>query len=156
MKIVPSNFNGSLAIYPPKQVKPQESEIRCSAKSTRPLNLKNTDNKLVSAFVNHPLSRSLSRNASRSQNGFIPGKDFVSNVLLVDAYSRALALACSQLTGACMVALDLVTAFPLLAHSFLFAAQTRFPSIANEGQVQISQHLIWAAVDKLPSVSIMI
>ena len=116
---LPVGFNFSSMIFPPKKVEVEESLITRSA-STRPISLKNADNKILASAINAPIAARVGEVAHASQTGFIRGRNFLSNVVLADSYSRAASLERLPVP-ACTVAYDIKVAFPSLSHSFLFA-----------------------------------
>ena len=107
-------------IFPPKKVEVEEFLITRSASTTRPISLKNADNKILASAINAPIAARVGEVAHASQTGFIRGRNFLSNVVLADSYSRAASLERLPVP-ACTVAYDIKVAFPSLSHSFLFA-----------------------------------
>ena len=63
--------------FPPKGTKPDDSQecIR-TAECTRPITIKNSDNKTIVGVVNNSAALVLAHCASRVQNGFIKGRKF--------------------------------------------------------------------------------
>ena len=59
-----------------------------SPSETRPLSLKNTDNKIITSVTNASLNPRIAKHAHRSQAGFIPGRNVVANVLHADTIAR--------------------------------------------------------------------
>ena len=124
----PETFNNSFCVFPAKKVIAGENEIVRSPEATRPLGLKNTDNKLVAALGIWPISCQLSAKANPSQRGFVPGRKFTENIILADAYARAAsfeAVRDGTLTAdnaATLGGYDVKSAFALLDHSYMLDA----------------------------------
>lgn len=97
------HFNDSITVCPPKKVSADELDapILRAALDTRPLSLKNTDNKLIAYAINWPMSHLLSERAHSSQNCFVPGRNFRVNVLRANTCARIASLQGSELPS-CM------------------------------------------------------
>jgi hypothetical protein len=113
-------FNDTLQVFTPKgEEELDDKEIVRSPDSTRPLGLKNTDNKAIAACTNSSIKHAVARDACELQRGFIHGRNFVNNIIELDAFGRAYA-ADPSLFFALMAFFDFGSAFPSLIHEFLF------------------------------------
>lgn len=119
---MPLDFNDTLMTFIPKgEEELDEKEVVRSPESTRPLGLKNSDNKLIAAVTNGSLKRGVSGGACEVQRGFIQGRNFVNNIIELDAWSRAYAGVVS-LFFPLLACFDFGSAFPSLIHAWLFIA----------------------------------
>jgi hypothetical protein len=85
----PIGFNNTLAMFPPKGDEEADSdEILREACDTRPLGMKNCDNKTVAGVYNAACKRTLSASANRLQRGFIAGRQIIQNVMNMDTHAR--------------------------------------------------------------------
>ena len=82
-------FNDTLKIFTAKGSDDHDViEVVREPSATRPLGLKNTDVKTISGAV-HFLTRSnVAKGASRLQNGFIQGRNFINNIVDLDTQGR--------------------------------------------------------------------
>ena len=72
---MPWQFNDNLAEFLPKGEAPGDPiEVLRQAGDTRPLGLKNMDNKIIAAVFNHALKAPLVSSTSGLQRGFVPGR----------------------------------------------------------------------------------
>ena len=62
--------------------------VKRSADNTRPLGLKNTDNKIVAAVANRAITPTIAANADSSQNGFVTKRQGINNVVVLDTQAR--------------------------------------------------------------------
>ena len=87
----PNGFNKPLGILLPKGTADDDtfnSDER-SAENTRPLGLKNTDNKAIAAAVNNVIANAITKRADPpKQNGFICGRHGLNNIIDIDARAR--------------------------------------------------------------------
>ena len=60
----------------------------CAPVETRPLKCKNHDNKILAGERNFAISKLVKKHASYIQNGFIAGRNFLCNVVGIDAFAR--------------------------------------------------------------------
>ena len=88
----------------------------CTPEDTRPLNIANTDNRLLSNAVRVRLEPILDKWISPMQQGFLPGRSLLSNVVDIDEGMMTTALC--QEEGAALF-FDFKAAFPSVLHSFL-------------------------------------
>jgi len=105
---------------------------------TRPLTLKQGDNKLVACVLNYCITPAITAGAIDSQRGFIHSRQLAQNVVDLDFYGRLHALQCyrdQQIPSLEMfsiptvgtvgsiplvVLFDFASAFPSVAHAWLF------------------------------------
>ena len=86
----PLGFNNSLGIFLPKWTADDDTlnSVKRSAENTRPLGLKNTDNKTIAAAVNHAVAGAITQWADLKQNGFICERQGLNNIIDIDARAR--------------------------------------------------------------------
>jgi hypothetical protein len=126
---VQSSFNESLGIFPGKGVSDEDTpnSMKRAAGDTRPLTLKNTDNKILAGTTNFQLSWPIAAWADGIQEGFVKGRQALNNICTIDAQSRIYdAIAHSANVSKVselpiLLLFDLAAAFPSIAHAFLFA-----------------------------------
>ena len=95
------------------------SEVLRSPSDTRPLGLRNTDNKTIAACANWSMKKTISVGASRLQNGFIFHRNFLNNIVNLDAAARVYSMDTSKLLP--IIALfDFGAAFPSVLHQWLW------------------------------------
>ena len=94
-----------------------ENEIIREPKALRTVNMKNCDAKSVAFVANGVVATPLAEKISPAQRGFIRGRQFVHNVVEVDAGAREADM--RQELGA-LLPLDIENAFPALSQQFLF------------------------------------
>ena len=96
-----------------------EGHVVRDALDTRPLGLKNTDNKTVGGVGNRILRGTLQQGVDRWQQGFIPGRNFLGNVVCLDALSRKCGYPQNWPNLPILAAFDFSSAFPSLLHPFI-------------------------------------
>ena len=96
-----------------------DREIIRSPESTRPIGMKNKDNTTISAVTNNSLKFDIARDACSTQRGFLPGRNFVNNIVDLDAVARIYA-SDSSLFHPVLAFWDFGSAFPSLIHAWLF------------------------------------
>ena len=121
---MPFPFYASLGIFPPKGTCPQDQvEVIREPEKTRPLNLKNTDNKAICGTVISGYYQPMKESTHRTQRGFVPGRQLTQNVLDLDSASRILAFMNRKLgkntLPAVLALFDFIAAFPLVFHSWI-------------------------------------
>ena len=131
-------FNASDVVFLPKAVTGTDTQLGeyCTPEDTRPLNIANTDNRLLSNAVRMRLEPILDKLISPMQWGFLPGRSLLSNVVDIDEGMTTAALC--QEEGAALL-FDFKAAFPSVLHSFL---------------MEVLRHRSSAAVDALPRRSV--
>jgi len=118
--VPPHRFNESLTVLPPKSTKPtdQERVIR-PADETRPLSLKNSDNKTVAGVVNNRFAGALFNWSDAAQRGFVRGRQGLMNIVDIDTYARIVTMLSAANCIPLLVLFDFATAFPSVAHKWL-------------------------------------
>ena len=80
------DFNDNLIVFIPKNV--DNSTGIYNPADTRPLGLKNTDNKAIAAISNLCIKHTLAGQLCEDQRGFLCGRNFLQNVVDVDSIAR--------------------------------------------------------------------
>eukprot|EP00959_Pyramimonas_sp_CCMP1952_P374590 7845039-Pyramimonas_sp.AAC.1 len=92
-----------------------------SPDSVRTLGLRNIDMKVISATLNVAFWPIVQQTTSRTQRGFIAGRQFTSNILELDVMARTASLhPRARDQQPIPVALDFGQAFPSLSQQYLF------------------------------------
>ena len=125
-------FNDLLGVFLPKGSTDEDTakSAKRSAENTRPLGLKNTDNKVVAAVTNRSITPTIATNSDKSQNGFVIGRQGIDNVIALDTQARIqdhIAGNNKNLTTEnipIMPLYDFCAAFPSVAHEFIFIILT--------------------------------
>ncbi len=88
------HFNYSRTVFAPKGDSPDDLVGSCvrAPLDTRPLSLKNSDNKCTAAVHNMSLAKVLECGIASSQRGFIQNRNFLDNVVELDTASRIYAM----------------------------------------------------------------
>ena len=114
-------FNDAVSVFLPKPIDDAAHDmLNRSPEDTRPLALKNTDNKILAAAFNSGLSSTTPTWADPDQRGFVPNRQGVDNIIGFDTAMRIqdwTAPAAEMPLGLCF---DFKAAFPSISHSFLF------------------------------------
>ena len=125
--VVPDDFNLSLGWFPPKgDMEGDACEVIRAHSDTRPLAGKNTDNKtivLANVIALEPQYREITH---RAQNGFVSGRNFLNNLVDVDAAARIYSI---KHTGAVPEIGKLVKNTPIISSNDFGAA---FPSTFHQ------------------------
>ena len=117
--MMPMEFNLSLMVFVPKGGEPDESTVVREPCDTRPLSLKNTDNKVVCSVINHKMRLPLSTHACSIQGGFVPGRQLVANVVDLDAFGRIHGMQSTPHDPSLFTFFDFAAAFPSLSHQWI-------------------------------------
>jgi hypothetical protein len=87
----PPSFNAGLFVFPPKGSSPDDATaVHREVKDTRPITLKNTDNKILAGVQNFALAPVVAEGACSTQRGFIKGRNFMQNLVDLDTEGRIL------------------------------------------------------------------
>ena len=111
-------FNLSTLVCLPKEQSGEDVELGAfyDAKATRPLNIGNTDNRLLASAWRARWEEQLSGYIEERQQGFLKGRSIIRNLLEVDTSMLLTALGGDK--GAAIF-LDFEAAFPSISHSFM-------------------------------------
>ena len=121
----PPDFDESSAIFVPKGSQPHDPvEVIREPLKTRPLNLKNTDNKIIVASNVRMLEPQYQKITHFTQNGFVKLRNFLRNLLDLDSAARIFSMifmsACSNPHNPSNIpilgAFDFEAAFPSVIH----------------------------------------
>ena len=127
---LPLEFNNSLMVCIPKGDIDINNEIARRVGETRPLSLKNSDNKVIGAATARTIAPALAADITAAQRGFVPSRDLTTNIFALDAAQRAWH---SEFNGnpidkqdllmqPATILFDFEAAFPSISHLGLFAA----------------------------------
>ena len=114
------DFNTSLMVFLPKGEHADDREGSVSRKGgdTRPLNLSNTDAKIIALAFNKPLSSEAKRTVNSQQRGFVPDRYMNDNILELEAYGLLASLFGKP--RPCFALWDFRAAFPSVEHEWIF------------------------------------
>jgi hypothetical protein len=120
---------------PKGELAEDEVEIIRDGECTRPLGLKNTDNKVIVSATISTFRKDMRRSTHASQRGFVPGRLLVQNVLDLDAAARIQGMKAAIRHGgksdrlAALALWDYAAAFPSMSHNWILhvLAQRKFP-----------------------------
>ena len=120
--VMPVPFNDSIMLFVPKGEDELDAEaISRDPTDTRPLSLKNSDNKLICSVFNHKLRAPLAAAACELQRGFVHGRQLLANVVDLDVYGRIFGMESVRGDPAVLTFWDFAAAFPSVAHLWIFA-----------------------------------
>ena len=134
------NFNQGLLIClgkKPHSEHPDYGQV-FRPESTRPLSIVNTDNRLIANAARLRWERLLNPWISPQQQGFLPNRSILTNVLDIDYAAMVTAL--SNNTGT-LVLFDFASAFPSMSQAYMFNLLTAL------GVPRNARHLIQALYD---------
>ena len=86
------------------------------ASDTRPLNIVNSDNRILANAVRKCIEPILERFISHHQRGFLPGRSMLANIIDIDHESTRVSLLHDH---GCALHFEFSEAFPSLSHTFL-------------------------------------
>ena len=96
---MPTSFNDSATIHVAKGTFESDSvEVVRDVFDTRPLSLKNSDNKVCTAAINFSVSLTVQSEAHISQNGFVKDRQLLQNPVDIDTEARIAANRVSEKT----------------------------------------------------------
>jgi len=123
-----ASFNDSRLLFLKKGEK-DDDDICCvrAPHETRPLGLKNSDNKIVTGVRMSTLTEPMKKNTHHTQRGFVPGRQLLQNALDLDAASRIFSnQACdynksggSHEVISATPLFDFTAAFPSVSHEWI-------------------------------------
>jgi len=112
------DFNASLLLFLPKKpIDVVDGAEVYAVDGARPLNVTNTDNRLVASAVRVAIEPVLNSLITWDQRGFLTGRSMLSNILDVE---EALAHAAILNRDAVAVFYDFAAAFPSIEHALMF------------------------------------
>ncbi len=124
------SFNETLTVFVPKGTEEEDDKygITRDPTATRPIGLKNSDVKTVSATMHTSIKPSVARSASRLQNGSIMGRGILDNIVDLDTHARGYSMR-RDLQHPLLLFTDFGAAFPSLLHQWIFtvASESRLP-----------------------------
>ena len=123
---MPIRSNASLMVFVPKGEELDERVVTREPVDTRPLSLKNSDNKLACTVLNRKLRQPLSVHACSLQRGFVPGRQLVANVVDLDTHARVHGMQSDVSDHSVLSLFGFAAAFPSLGHSWIFACLLAF------------------------------
>jgi exonuclease III len=116
---LPEDFNNANMVFLPKgELDGDAFGIARLPESTRPLSLSNAVAKIMASALNASLSQMAARTVTSRQRGFVKGRNLLDNILETEAAAIHFAKFYPDTSG--IVLLDLLAAFPSLAHSWIF------------------------------------
>jgi len=113
------SFNISFLHFLPKQAVGMTAEGLeiYSPDSVRPLNVCNTDNRILASATRRAIEPILAKNITILQRGFIGGRDMLDNLFDVE---EAMITASAKGVGATAIFFDFAAAFPSVEHEVMF------------------------------------
>ncbi|CAK0891134.1 unnamed protein product, partial [Prorocentrum cordatum] len=118
---LPDQFNLALSVFLPKGTEREDQYVITRQPSvTRPIALSNTDNKILSKMIGWYLAPIASVTVDHSQRGFVGGRQLAENIIELEAVMLRWVSICGEKEGG-HAFFDVASAFPSLAHSFIFA-----------------------------------
>eukprot|EP00959_Pyramimonas_sp_CCMP1952_P193149 4039014-Pyramimonas_sp.AAC.1 len=87
--MAPFSFNDSLFSFIPKGTEEMDNAT-CTrlAAALRPISRKNTDSKIFAAAINEQMKTTVEQQAHIIQQGFIRGRNFCNNIMIMDTLGR--------------------------------------------------------------------
>ena len=105
-------FCSSLNVYPPKKTGPQDLGVAREPQDTRPLSMKISAGKIISAAINFSMRGMIAAWADKNQRGFVSKRLLTHNIVLADAHARVLGHPQSGVHLPVAFGSDLAAAFP--------------------------------------------
>ncbi|CAK0883697.1 unnamed protein product, partial [Prorocentrum cordatum] len=113
------NFNELLGVFIPKGTEANDAEgVFRDVGDAKPLGLKNTDCTILIGVCCFELSRRVPAGPDSNQRGCVLGRNFCSNIVGLDAYSRVYSMG-PQASPPLLVGFDFGQAFPSLCQRWL-------------------------------------
>lgn len=130
-RTAPEKFGESFTALPAKGSLIEDLvQVVRPPEGTRPLNLKNCDNKTCTGVVHEVLAQDLPRTAPKEQRGLVRFRQGLEHIVDMDAQARIQDFLASSNIGqdvdeallllALMISFDFATAFPSVSHEYLF------------------------------------
>ena len=115
-------FNDSVTVFIPKGEADNDLDLLARHPGeTRPLGLKNSDNKTIASNINYSLKPIIFNNACKLQRGFIAGRNFLNNIVDLDSFARLFSDPSSKCSLPILCFFDFAAAFPSILHDYLMA-----------------------------------
>ena len=115
----PVEFLASLMVFLPTGAEDSDNEeIERSADATRPLNLSNTDAKIITKLIERPLGQVAQAMVVRSQFGFVKHRRLQDAIITLESHALSYSMTAPATAG--VLLLDQKTAFPSISHDFIF------------------------------------
>ena len=125
----PPSFHETVTVFAPKGTHPNDPvEVIRDPLQTRPLSLKNTDNKIIVAANVRKLEPQYQKLAHVTQNGFTKERNFLNNCVDLDAAARIFSMVFEAICGfpldpsnlPLLCAFDFEAAFPSVIHCWIW------------------------------------
>jgi len=135
----PPSFNESSILFAPKGSQPHDPvEVIREPLQTRPLSLKNSDNKLIVSSNVKSLEPQYQLITHKTQNGFVAGRNFLNNILDLDSAARIFSMVyeseCDNNNPSnipILGAFDYEAAFPSVIHGWIWLV-LRYRKLPND------------------------
>eukprot|EP00973_Karenia_brevis_P008005 1085614-Karenia_brevis.AAC.1 len=114
-------FNYLVQACIPKKISlPYENGVACRSEETRSLSCKCTDNKTILKATAQSINAVVAVEACTLQQGFIPGRYFTNNVIVIDTVSRIYSNNYARYGDAVSAYFDFGNAFPSVSIAWIF------------------------------------
>ena len=112
------DFNASLLFFIPKKADgvTEDGKLFYDASAVRPLNVTNTDNRLLASSVRLLIEPFVAERVSSIQRGFIAGRSMLANLIDID---ESMAVNAVQNDQSAALLFDFTAAFPSIEHELL-------------------------------------
>jgi len=119
--LMPLEFNSSLSVFAPKGTDKDDTAYCCTREpsETRPLALKNSDNKTICAVVNRSLKYVAAKFLNHVQRGFTYGRQLLRNVTDLDVEARLQSMCSPRTDYPLLCFYDFAAAFPSVLHAWI-------------------------------------
>eukprot|EP00973_Karenia_brevis_P038916 5372698-Karenia_brevis.AAC.1 len=108
-----------MVFVPKKEWEDFQGGVAIKACEGRGLSLKNTDCKIIAGATNHVCAPTISKHCVGAQRGFVQSRNFIHNIIELDACARAWPLLFQPALATLLCLFDFSTAFPSVSHKFL-------------------------------------
>ncbi len=112
-------------IFIPKTSEAQTKAGQARPGETRPLTLKNSDNKIIASAWLQCLKKPYKGYVDPMQGGFVPGRQFLQNLLDIDTQARLDSMPKNGGQLAHMIFFDFAAAFPSISHEWMWVVIKR-------------------------------
>ena len=115
---MPLAFNASESVFPPKGSRDDDARaVIRRPDETRPLSMKNADNKTICRVLNGLIRHIGTRHVAHIQRGFVAGRQLTQNIVDLDAAARAFGHRELASSAPVLAFWDVAAAFPSLQHA---------------------------------------